>query len=119
MTGDYDPPGARGSEPQTPGLDFVDIHVKLDGVIRVHGTTDEDRAEEIATAYLADDLRRSAMVAAHRAGVLCDDDEEWAVLDENGNLTEDQLSVALYPDDREVPTGVLVRVVESYPVAQS
>lgn len=120
MTSNYDPSGATGSEPQTPEPDFLDVHVKLDLVIRVHGTTDEVPAKHIATDYLADqDLHRLVEVQTHESFVLCDGDEDWAVLDENGDLAEDQLTVALYPDDRELPTDLLARAVASYHTADT
>lgn len=116
MTNNYDPPGATGSEPQTPEPDFLDVHVKLDLVIRVHGTTEDKPAKDIAADFLADqDLHRLLDMQSHEDGLFCDGDEEWVVLDENGDLVEDQLTVALYPDDRVLPTDLLVRTVASYP----
>lgn len=115
MRSNYEPPSKADSEPPMAERDFLDVHVKLDLVIRIHGIAEEQPATEIAGAFLADqDLHRLLEVQTHKDGQFCDGDEEWVVLDENGDLVEDQLTVALYPDDRELPTALLVRAVASY-----
>lgn len=92
--------------------DFVDVHVTLDWVIRVHGTTEEEPAKDIATDYLADqDLQRVVNMIVHEDGVLCDGDDENELDYETGQLREDALTVALYPEDGPaLPTNIPVAV---------
>ena len=90
---------------------FVDVHVTLDWVIRVHGTNSTDVAEEVATDYLADQsLHRVVSVLAHEQDVLCDGDDEGELDAETGHLREDALTVALYPEGTTLPTDVPVAV---------
>lgn len=90
--------------------DFTDVHVTLDWVIRVHGTTDATLAEGIATEYIADQpIHNLVNVLAHEDGVLCAGDPETG-LDEDGNLGEEELTVALYPEDQPLPMNVPVAV---------
>jgi hypothetical protein len=94
-----------------PEPDFVDVHVTLDWVIRVHGQTDAEAAKDIAIDYLADQrIEQVVELIAHEDGVLCDGDQETG-LDENGNLTEEELTLALYPEDGPaLPTNIPVAV---------
>jgi hypothetical protein len=102
--------GGIHAEPDEP--DFVDVHVQLDWVIRVHGQTEVEAAKDIATDYLADqDLHRVVSMIVHEDGVLCDGDDENELDYETGQLREDALTVALYPESGpELPTDVPVAV---------
>ncbi len=119
MTSNY-PPGVTGTEPQIVGddeADFVDVHVQLDWVIRVHGTHSTDVAEEAATDYLADqELHRVVSVLSHEEDVLCDGDDENELDAETGHLREDALTVALYPENGPaLPTNIPVAVATYHP----
>lgn len=111
MSSNY-PPGVTGSEPQIAGEpDFVDVHVKLDWVIRVHGQSDASVAETIATDWIAElPIHDLVGVLAHEEDVLCDGDDESEVDGETGYLREDALTVALYPEGTDLPTNVPVAV---------
>jgi len=90
---------------------FTDVHVTLDWVIRVHGTSDSKDAANIATDYLADqDLHRMVETLTHEDGVLCADDDLYTDTDENGNLAETELTIALYPEGSDLPTDADVAV---------
>ena len=85
--------------------DFVDVHVSLDWVIRVRGTTDAETGKNIATDYVADQsLERLVEVLVHEDGVLCEGEWMTADTDEAGNLAETALTVELWPDTETLPT---------------
>lgn len=89
--------------------DFVDVHVTLDWVIRVHGTTDDKDGANIAIDYLNDqDLHSAVEVLTHEDGVLCDGEDLTSLLDEDGNLAETELTIALYPEGTELPDNANV-----------
>lgn len=84
--------------------DFVDVHVTLDWVIRVHGQSDAEAAGAVAVDYLNDqDLHSAVEVLTHEDGVLCDGEWMTAEIDEDGNLAETELTIALYPEGTELP----------------
>lgn len=83
---------------------FVDVHVTLDWVIRVHGQSDAEAASAVAIDYLNDqDLHSSVEVLTHEDGVLCEGEWMTAETDEDGNLAETELTIALYPEGTELP----------------
>lgn len=91
--------------------DFVDVHVTLDWVIRVHGQSDAEAAKDIATDYIADQSLQSLVeMVVHEDGVLCDGEDLTSKTDERGYLDESELTIALYPEDQELPTNVDVAV---------
>ena len=104
--------------PKEPEPDFVDVHVTLDWVIRVHGQTDAEQASQIAIDYLNDqDLHSLVEVLPHEDGVVCDGEE--SKLDEDGNLDETELTIALYPEDGPaLPTNIPVAVATYAPPYQ-
>jgi len=88
---------------------FVDVHVTLDWVIRVHGQTEAEAASQIAIDYLNDqDLHSVVEIQAHEEGTVCDGDEDR--LTEDGYMPEEELTVALYPEGTELPTSIPVAV---------
>jgi hypothetical protein len=106
----YPYPDSNLIAPSDPKPDFVDVHVTLDWVIRVYGETREEQAKDIATDYLADqDLQRVVEMIVHEDGVLCDG-EDLMRGDYDGNLREEELTIALYPEDQELPVDVPVAV---------
>lgn len=96
-----------------PEPDFVDVHVKLDWVIRVHGQTDPGAATQVAMDFVGDQpVDQLVYALAHEDGVLCDGDDESEVDYDTGHLREDALTVALYPEDTfdTIPANIPVAV---------
>ena len=88
-----------------PEPDFVDVHVTLDWIIRVHGTTDSDKGLDIAEGYVADqELHKLVTAIAHTDGILCDGEDLTSKIDERGYLDEDEVTIALYPESATLPT---------------